>query len=122
MSEPANRMASHREMARAQAKTNLLLALYSHVAHDLELRQAEIDRLRRELAALRGEFELTYRHLGEARTEVERVHGQLNQTMNERDRLAVRGDQLQQQHDAVLASASWRITAPIRALTRMMKR
>jgi hypothetical protein len=53
---------------------------------------------------------------------VERVHDQLNQTMNERDRLAVRADQLQQQHNAVLNSASWRITAPIRALTRVMKR
>ena len=122
MSEQASMRTSDREVARAQAKMNLLLALYSHVAHDLELRQAEADRLRLELGALRGEFERTHRHLGEARAEVERVHDQLNQTMNERDRLAVRADQLQQQHNAVLNSASWRITAPIRALTRVMKR
>jgi len=121
MSEPASRITSDREV-RTQAKTNLLLALYSHVAHDLELRQAEADRLRLELGAIRGEFEQTQRHLGEARAEVERVHGQLNQTMNERDRLAVRADQLQLQHDAVVNSASWRITAPVRALTRVVKR
>jgi len=122
MPESANTVTSDRDTARAQAKTNLLLALYSHVAHDLELRQAEADRLRLELGALRGEFEQTHRHLGEARAEVERAHGQLNQTQNERDRLAVRAHELEQQLDALLRSASWRITAPIRALTRVMKR
>jgi len=113
---------SDREMARAQAKTNLLLALYSHAAHDLEQKRAEADRLELELGALRGQFEQTHRHLGEARAEVERVHGQLNQTMNGRDRLAARADELQQRHDAVLNSASWRVTAPIRALTRVLRR
>jgi hypothetical protein len=112
MSHPANTISSEREMARAQAKINLLLALYSHVAHDLEQKRTEADRLGLELGAL----------LGDARAEVERVHGQLNQTMNERDRLAVRADELLQQHEAVLNSASWRVTAPIRALTRVLKR
>src|SRR3954466_13056999 len=101
MSGPANMTISDRERARAQAKTNLLLALYSHVAHDLEQKRTEADRLNLELGALRGDFEQTHRHLDEVRAEVERVHGQLNQTINERDRLAVRADQVQQQHDAV---------------------
>jgi hypothetical protein len=121
MSEPATEM-SDGEVTRAKARANLLLALYSHVAHDLEQTRAEADRLRLELGALRGHFEETRRHLGEARAEVEGVHSQLNQTMNERDRLAVRVAELQQQHDAVVASTSWRITAPIRAVTRVMKR
>jgi len=115
-------MTSDREKARAQARSNLLLALYSHVSHDLEQRRAEADRLRLELGALRGEFEQTRGHLVEARAEVERVHGQLNQTLNERDRLAVRSAELQRQYDAVVSSTSWRITAPVRALTRVMKR
>src|SRR3954467_12980470 len=102
MSEPPNTITSDHEMARAQAKTNLLLALYSHVVHDLEQKRAEADRLNLELGALRGEFEQTHRHLGEARAEVERVHGQLNQTMNARDRLAVRAGGLQQPHDAMM--------------------
>jgi predicted RNase H-like nuclease (RuvC/YqgF family) len=122
MSEPANKVTSDHEMARAQAKTNLLQALYSHVSHDLEQTRAEANRLRLELGALRGEFEQTHRHLGEARAEVERVHGQLNHTLNERDRLTVRIQELQQQHDVVMNSTSWRVTAPIRALTRVMKR
>jgi hypothetical protein len=42
--------------------------------------------------------------------------------MNERDRLAMRAADLQQQHEAIVNSASWRITAPIRTLTRVMKR
>jgi len=121
MSEPATKR-SDRETARAEARANLLLALYSHVSHDLEQTRAEADHLRLELGAVRGEFDGTRRHLGEARAEVERVHSQLNQTMNERDRLALRVAELQQQHDAIVASTSWRITAPIRALTRLMKR
>src|SRR3954453_16627334 len=107
MSESGDTMTSDREIARAVAKSNLLLALYSHIAHDLEQKRAEADRLNLELGALRGEFEQTHRHLGEARAEVERVHGELNETMNARDRLAVRAGELQQQHDAVLNSVSW---------------
>jgi septal ring factor EnvC (AmiA/AmiB activator) len=122
MSEPAKAMTSGRETARAQARRNFLLAFYSHVSHDLDQTRAEADRLRLELGALRGEFEQTRRHLGEARAEVERVHGQLNQTQNERDRLTVRTAELQQLHDQLVTSTSWRITAPIRALTRVMKR
>jgi septal ring factor EnvC (AmiA/AmiB activator) len=121
MSEPASKT-SDRETARASAKANLLLALYSHVSHDLEQTRAEADRLRLELGAVRGEFDQTRRHLGEARAEVERVHGQLNQTTNECDRLAVRIAELQQQLDALVNSTSWRITAPIRALTRVIRR
>src|SRR3954464_15933235 len=122
MSEPANTNTSDREMARAQAKTNLLLALHSHVAHDLEQKRAEADRLNLELGALRGEFEQTHRHLDEVRAEAHRVHGQLNQTINERHRLALRTDQVQQPHDALLNSASWRITAPIRHVQGVLKR
>jgi len=121
MSEPATRT-SDRETTRAKAKANLLLALYSHVSHDLEQTRADADRLRLELGALRGDFEQASRLLGEARAEVERVHGELNRTTNERDRLAMRIAELQQQHDATVNSTSWRITAPIRALTRVIKR
>lgn len=119
MSEPAN---TNREMALAQARTNLLMALYAHVSQDLEQTRAEADRLRLELGALRGEFEQACRHRDEARAEVQRAHGQLNAAQNERDRLTVRTAELQQQHDTVVNSTSWRITAPIRALTRAMKR
>jgi hypothetical protein len=131
-SAPASSTTSDREMAKLQAKANLLLALYSHVAHDLEHTRAEAaearteaDLLRRQLADVRREFEQAHRHLGEARADVERVHGQLNYMLQERDRLMVRAhelEQLQQQHDALLNSTSWRITAPIRAVARIAKR
>jgi uncharacterized protein (DUF3084 family) len=122
MSERAKSSGSDREMARLQARSNLLLALYSHAAHDLERTRVEADTLRNELAEVRRDFEMAHRQLGEARDEVERVHRELGETRNERDRLAERAAQLQQQLAAVIASTSWRITAPIRAVTRATKR
>jgi hypothetical protein len=124
-SAPASSASSDREMAKLQAKANLLLALYSHVSHDLERSRVEVALLRKELADIRRECEQAHRRLGEARGDVERVHGQLNLLLQERDRLAVRAhelEQLQQQHDALLNSTSWRITAPVRAVARIAKR
>jgi hypothetical protein len=122
-----------RGMAKVQAKADLLLALYSHAsdelervraeadrfrsraAEDLEHERAESDRLRREVAGVRGEF-------ADACKEMERLQQELAATRHERDLLTQRSTQLQQQHEALLASTSWRVTAPIRVVTRAMKR
>lgn len=100
------------ETARLQAKANLLLALYSHASHDLERTRGEADRLRDELAGARTARE-------RARMEFERV---LGETRHELNRLTERAAQLQERHDTVLNSTSWRMTAPIRAMTRLMRR
>ena len=111
-SEQSNSTVSGRETARLEAKANLLLALYSHASHDLE-------RTRAEAARLRGELTEAHTARDQARMEVERVRGEMGTELN---RLAGRTAHLQEQHDAVLNSTSWRMTAPIRAVTRLMRR
>jgi hypothetical protein len=111
MSEQANGTAD-RAMANVEAKANLLLALYSHAAHELELIRAEADRLRGELADVRRDFEIA----DKARKDVERTYLKFHEQMT--GRVA----QLEQEHAAILGSTSWRITAPVRAAVRMVKR
>jgi hypothetical protein len=111
-SEQSNSTISGRETARLEAKANLLLALYSHASHDLERTRAESEQLRGELTEAQAGREL-------ARMEVERVRGEMQIELN---RLAERAAQLQERHDAVLNSTSWRMTAPIRAVIRSMRR
>ena len=139
----AHGVTSDRETARREAKANLLLALYSHASHDLELSRDDANRLRDELADVRkdceqasgrlreadrqfqevnGQSREADRQLADARKEMERLHRQLGDVLNERDRLAEGNAQLQQQHDALRASTSWRATAPIRAMARLIKR
>jgi hypothetical protein len=122
-----------RGMAKVQAKADLLLALYSHASDDLERMRAEADHLRsraaddlgraraeadslrRELADVRREFSGAHKEMG-------RLQRELAETRHERDLLTQRSAQLQQQHEALLASTSWRVTAPIRVAARAMKR
>src|SRR2546423_796684 len=115
-----HRMSSDRETARTQARANLLLALYSHVSHDLEQTRADGDLVRSHLSDTRREFEAQLSavrsELELARKEVERLHWQLHETNNERQRVSERLAHLEQEHAAVLSSTSWRITAPIRAV------
>ena len=122
MSEKVNSMPSDCEIATATAKTHLLLALYSHVSHDLERTRSEADRLRNELTDVRRELDQAERQLGEARDDVTRVHRQLHETLTALDRATEGAAQLRQQHEALLNSTSWRITAPIRAVTHVAKR
>jgi hypothetical protein len=108
-SEQPNSRVSGRETARLEAKANLFLALYSHASHDLERVRAEADRLR-------GELTQAHTAREHARMEFERV---LGETRRQLDLQTERTAQLQEQHDAVLNSTSWRMTAPIRAVTRL---
>jgi len=112
-SEQANSMTSGRETARLQARANLLLALYSHACQDLERVRLETDRLCREVR------QQADRQLAEMRAEVDRVH---RDTGSELHRLAERAAQLQERLDAVLNSTSWRMTAPLRVLSRLIGR
>jgi hypothetical protein len=106
-------------MAKLQAKANILLALYSHVAHDLERTRAEArteaDLLRGILADVRGDLESTQQQLAYARAERDAEHQRA-------EHLASDLAHLQRQHDVVLSSTSWRITAPVRAAARIAKR
>jgi hypothetical protein len=96
------------ELAQTRARANLLVALYAHVAHDLEQSTRERDRLRGEVDQARDE-------LAQARSEIQRLNNELAQS-------AARDMELQQRHAALLDSTSWRVTAPLRALGRLIKR
>jgi hypothetical protein len=100
-SEQATHTASEQELAQARAKADLLVALYANVTQDLEQSTRERDGLRGELA--------------EARNEIQRLNDELV-------RGAARATEQQQRHDALLNSTSWRVTAPLRALARLIGR
>jgi hypothetical protein len=107
-SEQTTNTASEHELARAKARANLLTALYAHVAHDLE-------QSTRERESLRDERDQARRDLAHARTELQRLNNELGQS-------AACATELQQRHAALLNSTSWRVTAPLRALGRLVKR
>ena len=107
-SEQTPNTASEQELARTKARANLLMALYAHVAHDLERSTQERDSLRGELEQARGD-------LASARSELQRLNSELGQS-------EARATDLQQRHAALLDSTSWRVTAPLRALGRLVKR
>jgi hypothetical protein len=67
--------ASELELAKINARANLLLALYAHVSHDLE----------------------------------------------QSERSTLLATELQERLDDILNSTSWRLTAPLRALARLVK-
>jgi hypothetical protein len=100
--------ASEQELAQTKARANLLMALYAHVAHDLERSTHERDSLRGELEQARGD-------LASGRSELRRLNSELGQS-------EARATELQQRHAALLDSTSWRVTAPLRALGRLVKR
>ena len=83
--------------AKAQARSDLLFALYTHAAQDLEAVQHDRDRLL-------GELVDTQRRLADSLGEVRRL------------------TEIEQRHAALLGSTSWRVTAPVRALGRLVKR
>jgi hypothetical protein len=85
------------DLTRLQARSDLLLALYMHAARDVETLQTDRDRRLAELID---------------------TQGKLAQALGEIRRLT----EVEQRHTALLASTSWRVTAPIRTLGRLMKR
>jgi len=93
--------APEQELARAKARANLLLVLYTHVTQDLEQSKRECDSLRADLA--------------DARRAIQRLDDEVGHS-------AARATELQQRHAALLDSTSWRVTAPLRALGRLIKR
>jgi hypothetical protein len=100
-SEQTPNTASEQELARAKARADLLAALYAHATHDLEQVTRERDDVRGELAR--------------ARNEIQRLNDEL-------ERSALRAKQQEQRHAALLDSTSWRLTAPLRAFGRLVKR
>jgi hypothetical protein len=95
---PANQTESAApDLTKLQARSDLLLALYMHAAHDVEQVQTERDRLLAELVD---------------------TQGKLAQALGEIGRLT----EIEQRHAALLASTSWRVTAPIRTVGRLLKR
>lgn len=100
-SEQTSNTASEQKLAQTKAKANLLEALYAHVVHDFE-------QSTRERESLRGE-------LAHARSELQRLNDELAES-------AARATELQLRHAALLNSTSWRVTAPLRALGRLVKR
>jgi hypothetical protein len=100
--------ASEQELAQTKARANLLVALYAHVSDDLERVTRERDQLRGDLEQARGD-------LAHARSELLRINIELGQS-------EARSADQRQRHATLLDSTSWRVTAPLRALGRLVKR
>src|SRR4051794_10467917 len=111
---------SDREMAKVQAKADLLLALYSHASDDVERMRAEADRFRSRAAEgleheraesdrLRRELAGVHKEFADACKEMGRLQQELAATRRERDLLTQRSAELQRQHEALFASTSWRV-------------
>jgi O-antigen chain-terminating methyltransferase len=113
--EQTDSTAPELELAKIKARADLLLALYTHVAHDLEQAQSERERLRDERDQARGE-------LVHARSELRRFNDDLHLARVELGQGTLRAAEMQQRYEALLSSTSWRLTAPVRALVRLVKR
>jgi hypothetical protein len=103
---------SQQQLAHANARADLLLGLYAHVSHDLKSSLQEGDRLRQELAQAQKERTAI---LDQAQAELARVEAELA-------RSEAYVAELEAQRVALLASTSWRLTAPIRSFGRLAKR
>jgi hypothetical protein len=103
------------DLAKLEARSNLLLALYTHLAHDLEQTQRERDRLNTELAETQNE-------LARARIEIEHRGKVIAHKDAELEHSAARIADMEHRHAVLLSSTSWRVSAPIRALGRLTKR
>ena len=100
------------QLAHAKARADLLLGLYAHASHDLKIAQQECDRLHQELAQVQKERSHS----------LDQMQAQLARVEAELARSAAYATELEAQRLALLASSSWRVTAPIRALGRLAKR
>src|SRR6266478_6027946 len=93
--------ASDRQVVKLAAKANLLMALLSQSDENLERHKKEIQ--------LRDD------ELGRLRAELERRDGELGQIAEALRAVEQSREQALQENALLLASTSWRITAPMRA-------
>jgi chromosome segregation ATPase len=131
-----NKDASDLKVVKLGAKANLLMALLSDSDQNLEshkkeiLRRdgelthlrGEIERRDGELARLRGEIERRDRELGALRGQIERYDAELRLTAQQMTAIVRSREQALDANAMFLHSTSWRITAPLRALGRFVKR
>jgi hypothetical protein len=99
---------SKREMVKLRARANLLFALLSQSNQDIERQRMELQSRDSDLGQLRAELQSRDSDLSQLRTELQsresdlaHVHEEIRQIVNSR---------------------SWRVTRPLRALSRLIGR
>ena len=104
---------SDERWAELSARINLTTALLAHSeadsARQLRDRDAEIERLNGEVRNRDAEIERLNGEVRKRDAEIERLHGEVRNRDAEIERLA-------ELHRKILASTSWRLTAPARSL------
>jgi hypothetical protein len=113
---------SKREMVKLRARANLLFALLSQSNQDIERQRMELQSRDSDLGQLRTELQSRDSDLSQLRTELQSRDSDLSQLRTE---LQSRESDLAHVHEEIrqiVNSRSWRVTRPLRALSRLIGR
>jgi len=106
---------SKREMVKLRARANLLFALLSQSNQDIERQRMELQSRDSDLGQLRTELQSRDSDLSQLRTELSQLRTELQSRESD---LAHVHEEIRQ----IVNSRSWRVTRPLRALSRLIGR
>lgn len=114
------------DVLKLEARANLLLALLSHARQELQqqkdLFQDHLEHRDSRISELDNEVRRRDGRISELHDEVRRRGGQIDELKNELARLRATERNLKMTVAALMQSTSWRITAPLRAMGRAVKK